>query len=85
VNQCNMVPLDARLAALANAGHACQTCGIRAPCTDLHTHRGACGDVQALCRPCHHAAHRDPAGMVWEDAAEMAAYWEPFWCELERP
>lgn len=76
---------DERRAVLEHAGHSCQTCGIRVPSTDLHTHRGQRGDAVALCRGCHHAAHRDPAGMVWEDAAEMAAYWEPFWSELERP
>ena len=80
MTECHVDP-HARAAVLEHAGHACQVCGVRAT---LHTHRAARGDVQALCRDCHHAAHIDPAGMVWADAAEMAAHWEPYWSELER-
>lgn len=70
-----------RRAVLEHAGYACQTCGVR---TALHTHRDARGDYRALCRECHHAAHRDPAGMWWRDVADMAAEWEPYWLQLER-
>lgn len=80
VNGCN-VAHHARHAAFELAGRACQTCGIRGT---LHTHVDAGGSVRALCSDCHHTAHRDPAGMLWNDAAEMAAYWEPYWAELER-
>lgn len=59
----------------------CESCGVRGP---LEHHVDPRDDVRAMCRDCHRLAHRDPAGMVWHDVAEMAAHWEPYYAEMER-
>lgn len=41
-------------------------------------------DVLAVCHDCHTAAHRDPAGQMWDDPDDMAAHWDAFHHAMEK-
>lgn len=40
-------------------------------------------DLLALCRDCHHAAHRDLNGDYWQDPEDMDDYWSSYWSDGE--
>lgn len=83
------IPLATRKSVLARAWGKCEECAHRAVLDLHHLHYRTVGeespeDLKALCRDCHHAAHRDINGEYWRDPEEMAAHWWSYHEEMHK-
>ena len=82
------IPRKVRWAVLCRAKISCENCGEKLPLEMHHTTYKRIlngeelpifgneepGDLLALCRQCHHQAHRDILGEFWADPEEMARF-----------
>ena len=92
------IPKAVRWAVLTRAKVGCEDCGRKLPLEMHHTTykrilngeelpifgNEAPGDLLALCRQCHHQAHRDIFGEFWEDPEEMEWHFFGYFEELEK-
>jgi len=85
-----MIPAATRKAVLERAGGVCEDCMQQCSSLELHHIHYEVNvhgkfysvegcetpdDLEALCRDCHHARHRDINGDFWLLQDEKDAYW----------
>ena len=94
-----MILLATRQSVLERAGGVCECCMQRIDTLELHhihyevnVHgkfysvkgRETPDDLEALCRDCHYARHRDINGDFWLLQEEKEAYWSTYYEAEER-